>query len=94
MGNRILSSIKFILLFLFIFSCNPSNRTKDPVQTLAAIIKADNAGDIEKIVSLYTPDAMLIPAGKANISGNDSIRQNYMIFFLLPNLKWMQIWTR
>ena len=50
-------------------------------------MKADNAADVERIVSLYTDDAMLIPAGKPNISGNDAIRKNYENIFSSSRLQ-------
>ena len=72
------------LLFLFL-SC--SNTNQDPETILSEIMKADNAADVERIVSLYTDDAMLIPAGKPNISGNDAIRKNYENIFSSSRLQ-------
>jgi ketosteroid isomerase-like protein len=63
------------MLLSLIVSCNTS--TSSPGETLSEIIKADNSGDVDKIVSLYTNDAMLMPAGKPNISGSGAIRKNY-----------------
>jgi uncharacterized protein (TIGR02246 family) len=73
------------LLFLFIISCKP--KRNDPAYTVHEIIKADNAGDIEKVLSLYTNDAVLIPAGKANIIGKDLIRKNYETIFSTSRLE-------
>ena len=72
------------ILFLFIISCNP--KTNKPAYTVHDIIKADNAGDIEKIVSLYTNDPVLMPAGKPNIIGKDAIRKNYETIFSTSKL--------
>jgi len=73
-----------ILLFIFLSCSNPN---QDPETILSEIMIADNAADVERIVSLYTDDAMLIPAGKPNISGNDAIRKNYENIFSSSRLQ-------
>ena len=82
--NRLCHTVS-VLLFLFIISCK--TKTNGPAYTVHEIIKADNAGDIEKIISLYTDHAVLIPAGKPNIIGKDSIRKNYETIFSTSKLE-------
>ncbi|HSU28758.1 MAG TPA: nuclear transport factor 2 family protein [Chitinophagaceae bacterium] len=53
----------------------------DPKETLASIMKADNSGNLVEVLSLYTNDARLMPAGRPDISGIDSIRENYRNIF-------------
>jgi ketosteroid isomerase-like protein len=71
----------FILPGLMLAAVSCSNQTSGPKETLDAIILADNAGDIEKVVALYCTDAVLLPPGRANISGQSAIRQNYTGIF-------------
>lgn len=47
----------------------------------AAIIRADNAGDLEAVIELYTEDAILLPPGNAPIRGRPAIRQHYARLF-------------
>jgi uncharacterized protein (TIGR02246 family) len=83
MRIRILLYLEFSLVIL-LFSCN--SKVPGPQETLAKIITADNAGDLEKIVSLYTRDAILLPPNRPNISGQDSIRKNYEAIFATSKL--------
>jgi len=69
----------FITAVISFTSC--TNTNSDPKETLAAIINADNNADIQKVVSLYTNDAILLPSGKPNISGQEAIRKNYETIF-------------
>lgn len=41
------------------------------------IIAADNARDIERVLSLYAPDAVLMPPGEAPVQGRAAIRPRY-----------------
>lgn len=73
-------SILFLLLLALLY-CNTKKTEQSPAETLARIIRADNKGDIETVMSLYTTDAILMPAGKENISGHEAIRKNYEAIF-------------
>jgi ketosteroid isomerase-like protein len=79
MINRIISYISLFLL-LTIISCTGNNKNK-PDKILNELLEADNESNLEKVISLYTNDAMLIPAGKPNIIGIDSIKKNYKSIF-------------
>jgi ketosteroid isomerase-like protein len=69
-----------LLLFLTIlFSC--TDEIRPPVETLNSVIEADNRGDIEAVLAHYTDDAILMPPGKAMISGKEAIRKNYATIF-------------
>ena len=46
-------------------------------RTIQNIIAADNARDLEGVVALYTPDAVLLPPGLAPIAGTAAIRERY-----------------
>lgn len=46
-------------------------------QTLREIIAADNRGDLEAIVNLYAPDAVLIPPDENPVTGREAIRRRY-----------------
>jgi len=69
-------------LFLagFILSCK-NETSSAPVQTLNEIMQADSAGDVDKVVSLYSNDGILIPSNKGDIIGINAIRENYRNIF-------------
>ena len=69
----------FFLVALF-FSCK-NEPASPPVQTLNDIMQADSAGDVDKVISLYTDDAILIPSNKSDIVGINAIRENYRNIF-------------
>jgi uncharacterized protein (TIGR02246 family) len=72
----------FVLLLVFIiFSCE-QKEDSTPSKTLDEIIQADNAGDLEKVISNYTDDAILIPSGDVDIIGKNAIREHYRNIFL------------
>ncbi len=70
-----------LLLVSIIFSCG-QNEDSTPSKTLDEIIQADNAGDLEKVISNYTDDAILIPSGSVDIIGKNAIREHYRNIFL------------
>jgi ketosteroid isomerase-like protein len=77
----------FLLLLSFIiFSCEPKEDST-PSKTLDEIILADNAGDLEKAISNYTDDAILIPSGNVDIIGKNAIRENYRNIFLNSSMQ-------
>jgi len=47
----------------------------------ARIIRADNAGDLDAVIELYTEDAVLLPPGRAPIEGRAAIREHYAGIF-------------
>jgi len=79
-----LSHIAYFIL-LVIVSCKSDRDSPD--RTLSEIMNADNAADVDKIVSLYTADAILMPAGKPNITGSEAIRKNYENIFSVSKLE-------
>jgi uncharacterized protein (TIGR02246 family) len=77
----------FVLLLVFIiFSCE-QKEDSTPSKTLDEIIQADNAGDLEKVISNYTDDAILIPSGDVDIIGKNAIRENYRNIFLNSSMQ-------
>jgi uncharacterized protein (TIGR02246 family) len=68
---------------IVILGCtNPADHDLQVVHNLVqAIIAADNRADIEKVISCYHSDAMLLPPGKQQIIGEDAIRKNYEAIF-------------
>ena len=46
-----------------------------------AIIAADNARDIDRVLSLYTADAILMPPNGPPLQGRTAIRPNYEALF-------------
>jgi uncharacterized protein (TIGR02246 family) len=74
-----LVAIFFLAAFTF-FSCK-NQPASSPVQTLTDIMQADSAGDVEKVVSLYADDAILIPSDKGDIIGINAIGENYRNIF-------------
>ena len=70
--------MKFLILVATLLRESP----EDAVRAIAsAIIAADNQGDVEKVVGLYTPDAVLMPPGGAFVEGRDAIRAHYGALF-------------
>lgn len=81
---------RLIAIFLFpvsiFFSCK-NEASLPPVQTLNDIMQADSAGDVDKVISLYTDDAILIPSDKSDIVGINAIRENYRGIFANSTLQ-------
>jgi uncharacterized protein (TIGR02246 family) len=70
-----------LLVALITFSCEQKGDST-PSKTLDETIQADNAGDLEKVISNYTDDAILIPTGNVDIIGKNAIREHYRNIFL------------
>jgi uncharacterized protein (TIGR02246 family) len=83
---RIKAKATVFVLTLMLAAVCCKNETSGPKQTLDAIMLADNAGDIEKVISLYCTDAVLLPPGRPNIAGQSAIRQNYAGIFASSTL--------
>jgi len=50
-------------------------------------MQADSASDIDKVVSLYADDAILIPSDRDDIIGIHAIRENYRNIFANSTLQ-------
>jgi len=55
-------------------------------KVIKGIIAADNEGDLERILTFYAPDAVLIPPSGQNISELADIRENYEGIFAVSDL--------
>jgi len=80
-----LSTIFFLSAFVF-FSCK-NEPASPPVQTLNEIMQADSAGDVDKVISLYTEDAILIPSDRSDVVGLNAIAENYRNIFANSTLQ-------
>jgi uncharacterized protein (TIGR02246 family) len=78
-------AILFLTGFIF-FSCK-NEPGAPPVETLNDIMQADSAGDVDKVISLYTDDAILIPSDRGDIIGINAIRENYRNIFANSTLR-------
>ena len=76
----------FLLGAFILVSCK-NEPASPPVQTLNDIMQADSAGDVDRVVSLYTDDAILIPSNKSDIVGINAIRENYRNIFANSSLQ-------
>lgn len=52
-----------------------------PRETLSALMRADNRGDLDAVIALYTDDAVLLPPNEPVVSGKAAIRARYMRLF-------------
>jgi len=75
-----MNKVFLLLLTTIVFSCK-QKEDSTPSTTLDEIIQADNAGDLEKVISNYTEDAILIPSGSVDIIGKNAIREHYRNIF-------------
>ena len=75
-----MNKVFLLLLITVVFSCE-QKQDSTPSKTLEEIIQADNAGDLEKVMSNYTDDAILIPSGSVDIIGKNAIREHYRNIF-------------
>ena len=51
------------------------------------MIEADNTGELDKVISYYTEDAILIPSGSSDIVGKNAIREHYRNLFATSALQ-------
>lgn len=72
-----------IVAILLLCSCADSGQsTNDDVRSVVSgILDADNHADIERVLSYYHDDAVLMPPGKDEITGIENIRRNYENIF-------------
>jgi uncharacterized protein (TIGR02246 family) len=62
--------------------CRPDASAVREIRAVAAgIVAADNRSDIERVVTYYSADAVLMPPGEAPVVGRDSIRPRYETLF-------------
>jgi uncharacterized protein (TIGR02246 family) len=54
---------------------------RDVRAVAAAIIAADNARNLDSVLALYAPDAVLMPPGEEPVRGRDAIRPRYEALF-------------
>lgn len=76
----------FFLLLVLMVSCKQKEEST-PAKTLAEVIAADNAGDLDKLISNYAEDAILIPSGSNDIVGKNAIREYYRNIFAGSSLQ-------
>lgn len=58
--------------------CRPDASAVQEIRAVASgIIAADNASDIERVLSYYSTDAILMPPGEAPVAGRNNIRPRY-----------------
>jgi len=71
------------LLLILLIACAESEEKKrtDVRAVVAGIIDADNHADLERVLSYYHGEAILMPPGKPEIKGTDNIRKNYENIF-------------
>jgi uncharacterized protein (TIGR02246 family) len=72
-----------IIAMIFCWSCTePAESNKDEVRAVVSgILDADNHADIERVLSYYHADAILMPPGRDEIRGMENIRRNYENIF-------------
>ncbi len=87
--KKLLMVIPLVFLLCFTFSCQKGEEVaEEPVVDISADIEACknlddeweeayNAGDIDRLLSLYTDDAVKIPPNKPALIGKEEIRSNF-----------------
>lgn len=85
--------ISLVILFCFTFGCQQAEeaakeQTVDVEADVVAINKinedwnvAYNAGDVEKLVSFFTDDALRVPANEQALVGKEAIRKDFQLLF-------------
>ena len=76
-----------VFVAILIFCSCKNEPSSAPVQTLNDIMQADSAGDIDRVISLYADDAILIPSTRGDIVGINAIRENYRNIFAYSTLQ-------
>jgi len=69
----------YVLIAMIFWSCTESTEhTKNDVRiVVSGILNADNHADIERVLSFYHDEAVLMPPGRDEIRGIANIRRNY-----------------
>lgn len=75
--------VGLILSALLAVACaQTENSNPDDVRAVVnGILDADNRADIERVLSYYDSDAVLMPPGRDEIRGIENIRRNYENIF-------------
>jgi ketosteroid isomerase-like protein len=73
----------FLIAVSFLWSCTePTENAKADVRAVVSgILDADNHADIDRVLSNYDDEAILLPPGKEEIKGLENIRRNYENIF-------------
>jgi len=68
-----------LIAFVLLFACaGPDQRAQNDVRSVVVgILEADNDADLERVLSYYHNDAVLMPPGRPEIIGIENIRKNY-----------------
>lgn len=62
--------------------CDPKDKSVREVRQVAlGIIAADNARNVERVLSYYAADAILLPPGEPPVVGRDAIKPRYLDLF-------------
>ncbi len=59
----------------------PADDVREVERVVERIIAADNAGDLESVLALYTEDAILMPPDSPIVQGKAAIRERYRAGF-------------
>ena len=73
-----------LLIFVFLVSCG-QNETEQDIEAIKAVssarAEAFNNGNAEGIAIHFTEDAVLMPPGKASMSGKKAVEDHYQSIF-------------
>lgn len=72
-----------VILLAVMLGCGGGiDKEKEQVRAVVSgILDADNQADLERVLSYYRDDAVLMPPGKEEIRGIENIRFNYVNIF-------------
>jgi len=68
-------------LLVFSYCASNSNEVDRAKSTLTKIVEADNRSDIKTVLSCYSDDVQLYPAGGQSIVGIENVKANYEKLF-------------
>lgn len=75
---------RHVVIVLIVLCCcaGSTNNASDEVRAVVSgILDADNHADIQRVLSYYHSEAVLMPPGKDEIKGVENIRHNYENIF-------------
>lgn len=72
-----------VIALIVLCACSSStDQTRNEIlAVVTGILNADNHADIEKVLSFYHTDAVLMPPLRDEIKGKENIRRNYEAIF-------------
>jgi uncharacterized protein (TIGR02246 family) len=91
--KKLLMILPLVLLLCFTFSCQQAEEgAEEPAVDVSADIEANkalndawdaayNVGDIDRLLSLYTDDAVMIPPNEPIVIGKEEIRSDFQQSF-------------